>query len=127
MLATLVSAFPAGDQWLHEMKYDGYRTLALKDGKSVQLFSVNAKDFGRRFPQIAEAVAELSVEQAAFDGEIVALDEEGRSSFGLLQALEMGDERPPLAYYIFDLLHLDGENLTNHACRKSMSLIKIHK
>jgi bifunctional non-homologous end joining protein LigD len=123
MKATLRAEPPTDGLWQYELKYDGYRTLALKDGNAVQLFSLNAKDFGRRFPQIAAAVTELPVEQAAFDGEIVALDEEGRSSFGLLQALEMGDERPPLAFYIFDLLHLDGEDLTRRPLHERRTML----
>jgi bifunctional non-homologous end joining protein LigD len=123
MKATLRTEPPTKGSWHYELKYDGYRVLALKDGKSVQLFSLNAKDFGRRFPQIAEAVAALPVEQAAFDGEIVALDEEGRSSFGLLQALEMGGKRPPLACYLFDLLHLDGEDLTQRPLHERRTML----
>lgn len=111
MKATLVAKPPAHDEWLYELKFDGYRALALKDGSEVNLLSSNAKNFSRRFPEIAEAVAELPASAAIFDGEIVALDDEGRSSFQLLQAIELGEERPPLAYYIFDLLHHDGVDL----------------
>jgi bifunctional non-homologous end joining protein LigD len=111
MKATLVAKPPAHGDWMYELKFDGYRALALKSGGGVQLLSSNGKDFSKHFPEIAEAVAGMGAMSAALDGEIVALDEEGRSSFQLLQALEMGSARPPLAYYVFDLLHLNGADL----------------
>jgi bifunctional non-homologous end joining protein LigD len=111
MKATLVSKPPAHGDWLYELKFDGYRALALKSGGNVQLFSSNGKDFTGRFPEIVEGVAALPAQSAILDGEIVALDDEGRSSFQLLQALETGDARPPIAYYVFDLLHHDGADL----------------
>lgn len=113
MKATLVAAPPAHGDWLYELKFDGYRAEAIKHGDGVQLLSRNEKDFARRFPEIAEAVAKLDVEDAIFDGEIVALKPDGAPSFQLLQALEMGDARPPLAYYLFDLLRRDGTDLTS--------------
>jgi bifunctional non-homologous end joining protein LigD len=112
MKATLVAEPPTHGDWAYELKFDGYRALAIKSGGDVQLFSRNAKDFSKRFPEIAAAVAALPVGSAVVDGEIVALDEEGRSSFQLLQGLELGRERPPLAYYVFDLLNDDGVDLT---------------
>lgn len=112
MKATLVSAPPPHGQWHYELKFDGYRALALKNGGDVQVLSRNEKDFSRRFPEIAEAVAAMPIGTAALDGEIVALDEEGRPSFQLLQALETGEERPPIVFYVFDLLHHEGEDLT---------------
>ena len=111
MKATLVAKPPAHGDWLYELKFDGYRALALKSGGHVQIFSSNAKDFSGRFPEIAEAVAGLHARTAVLDGEIVALDDEGRSSFQLLQALETGRERPPLAFYVFDLLYHEGADL----------------
>lgn len=112
MKATLVAEPPTRGHWLYELKFDGYRALALKSGSSVQLLSRNEKDFVGRFPEIAEAMAGLDVEEAVLDGEIVALKPDGTPSFQLLQALEMGEKRPPLAYYLFDVLQLNGEDLT---------------
>jgi bifunctional non-homologous end joining protein LigD len=108
MKATLVEAPPTSGEWLYEVKFDGYRALALKSGSDVQLLSRNEKDFAGRFPEIVEAVKALSPEQIILDGEIVALDEEGRPSFQLLQGLELGVKRPPIAFYVFDLLELEG-------------------
>jgi bifunctional non-homologous end joining protein LigD len=111
MKATLVAEPPAHGDWLYELKFDGYRAIAIKNGDEVQLLSRNEKDFSERFSEIAEAVAGLPVERAILDGEIVALDDEGRSSFQLLQAIELGEDRPPLAFYLFDLLNHDGDDL----------------
>jgi bifunctional non-homologous end joining protein LigD len=111
MKATLVAKPPGHGEWMYELKFDGYRALALKSGGNVRLLSANAKDLSARFPEIVEGVAGMAAKSAVLDGEIVALDDEGRSSFQLLQALETGDARPPLAFYVFDLLHLNGAGL----------------
>ncbi len=111
MKATLLSKPPGHGDWMYELKFDGYRALALKSGGEIRLLSSNEKDLSARFPEIAEAVGSVAAKSAVLDGEIVALDEEGRSLFQLLQALEIGEARPPLAYYVFDLLHLDGADL----------------
>jgi bifunctional non-homologous end joining protein LigD len=108
MKATLVAEPPAHGDWIYELKFDGYRALAMKSGRSVRLLSSNAKDFTARYPEITEGISSLRARSAIIDGEIVALDDEGRSSFQLLQAIELGEERPPIAFYAFDLLSLDG-------------------
>jgi bifunctional non-homologous end joining protein LigD len=77
----------------------------------VRLLSRNEKDLGKKFYSVVEAVAELDCRDAILDGEVVALDETGRPSFQLLQAYEKGEQRPPLFYYVFDLLQLDGVDL----------------
>ncbi len=110
MKARLVENPPPGE-WFYEMKFDGFRGLALKEDGDVQLLSRNEKDFSSRFPEVTAAIGDLRAERAIVDGEIVALDSAGRSSFQLLQAYELGEERPPIYYYTFDLLHLDGEDL----------------
>lgn len=110
MLAEAASAPPAGE-WLYEVKFDGFRALALKDGNSVRLLSRNEKDFTGRFPDVVESVARLKADTAILDGEIVALDPNGRSSFQLLQARELNATPPPIYFYAFDVLHLDGEDL----------------
>jgi bifunctional non-homologous end joining protein LigD len=108
-LATLVDAAPAGDEWLHEQKFDGYRILAdVKDGE-VRLLSRRFKDWTAEFPSVAEAIAGLPVERAVLDGEVAALLPDGRTSFQALQnAFGTGD----VAYFAFDLLAVDGEDLT---------------
>ena len=117
MKATLLADPPGHGDWSYELKFDGYRALAMKSGRSVQLFSSNAKDFTGRFPEIVEGISSLGVRSAILDGEIVALDEVGRSSFQLLQAIELGEERPPIAFYAFDLLSVDGVKCVDQPLR----------
>jgi bifunctional non-homologous end joining protein LigD len=108
MLAKPVTDPPTGSSWTFEIKFDGYRAIALKGGAHANLLSRNEKTLADKFPAVARAIAELSVDQAVIDGEIVALDSDGRSSFQLLQSYEIGETRPPLFYYAFDLLLLNG-------------------
>jgi bifunctional non-homologous end joining protein LigD len=112
MKAVLVETLPKGDHWIYELKFDGIRALALKRGKNIELISRNAKDLTAKFPEVVQALRELPCKEALIDGEIAALDNEGRSSFQLLQARELSGERPPIFYYVFDLLQLDGKDLT---------------
>jgi bifunctional non-homologous end joining protein LigD len=111
MKARLAESPPASRDWLYEIKFDGYRALAFKNGREVALLSRNEKDFGAKFPEVADAVGELDARQAVIDGEIVALDKHGVSSFQLLQGFEIGTERPAIYYYVFDLLQLNGADL----------------
>jgi bifunctional non-homologous end joining protein LigD len=110
MKALLVEQPPSGE-WLYEIKLDGFRALALRDANGTRLLSRNNKDLAGRFPEIAAAIGQLDCSSAALDGEIVALDEQGRSSFQLLQANDLGTERPPILYYVFDVLSIDGRDL----------------
>ncbi len=110
MKAKLVAAPPANGDWIYELKFDGFRALAMKSGSNVELRSRNDKDLTARFREIAEAIATLPLRSAILDGEIVALDSQGRPSFQMLQAQETG-ERPPLAFYAFDLLLVEGGDL----------------
>ncbi len=111
MMAKLVAAPPPG-KWLYEIKFDGWRALALKSGSAVQLYSRNRTDFTEKFPELVTALSALQVEDAIIDGEIIAVDDAGRSSFQLLQSFDAGKERPPLFFCAFDLLQLNGANLT---------------
>jgi bifunctional non-homologous end joining protein LigD len=110
MKALLVESVPAGD-WEYELKFDGIRALILKNGKKVQVFSRNRKDYTERFSEIAEAATTLPAKSAVLDGEVVALDAKGRSSFQLLQAPLLEDKEVPLYFYAFDLLQLEGRDL----------------
>ncbi len=125
MKATLVDTLPKGDDWVYELKFDGVRALALKRGKNIELISRNEKDFTAKFPEVADALRELPCKEAILDGEIAALDEEGRSSFQLLQARELSGERPPIFFYVFDLLQLDGKDLTAVPLLKRKAMAKM--
>ena len=111
MKARLIDEPPAHGDWLYELKFDGIRAIAIKDRKTASLISRNGNKLDKRFPEIADAVKNLSVHQCVLDGEVVALDDEGRSSFQLLQALEMEGRKAPLRFYVFDLLQLNGKSL----------------
>ena len=80
-LAVLVESPPSGDEWLHEIKFDGYRILARIKSGDVQLITRNGKDWTHRFPNVAKALAKLKADSAIIDGEMVVLDKEGRSDF----------------------------------------------
>jgi bifunctional non-homologous end joining protein LigD len=108
MKALPVEELPEGD-WFYEIKHDGYRALALKDGKDVRLISRNNKPLS--YPELLDILKLLAVGQVILDGEIVALDEKGRSSFQLLQDYKSSEQRAPLVYYVFDLLFMDEKDL----------------
>lgn len=111
MKARLVESPPAAGDWMYELKFDGFRACAVKDGTKISLVSRNGNELHSRFPEIAEAMKELSIDECVIDGEIVALDHEGRSSFQLLQAIEMEGRKAPLRFYVFDLLQLNRKSL----------------
>jgi bifunctional non-homologous end joining protein LigD len=79
----------------------------------TRILSRNQKDLGSKFPEVKDSIAALNIQDAIIGGEIVALDETGRSSFQLLQSFDMGQEKPPILFYAFDLLRLNGKNLQN--------------
>ncbi|MBW8781394.1 MAG: non-homologous end-joining DNA ligase [Verrucomicrobia bacterium] len=107
MKALGVTRLPVGDL-LYEIKLDGYRALANVFPGGVELWSRSQKSLTHQYPEISTALAQWKIGRALVDGEIVALDTAGRSSFQLLQGLQLTDERPPLRYYAFDLLWHDG-------------------
>lgn len=109
MKCRLVKTLPAGNSWAYEIKYDGYRLLAIKEGDQVCLRSRNQKDLTDRFPEIREAVRQQRQSSLILDGELVAFDSSGQPSF---QSLQNSDQnRPQLAYYVFDLLEVQGRSL----------------
>ena len=117
-LATLVAQVPDTDAWLHEMKYDGYRILARIDGSQVDLLTRRGNNWTDRFPAVAQAVAELGLSAAFLDGEVVALDEQGRTDFQRLQnwmqrTVAGGGPRDDrsLVYFVFDAPYLEGYDL----------------
>ena len=111
--ALLVAEPPTGDNWVHELKLDGFRMGVLVGGRGtgreVMIISRNGTDYTAAFPEIVEAAMELRARAAVLDGEVVVLDERGRASFQRLQ--QLGTNRRGLAFFAFDLLALDGEDL----------------
>jgi len=108
-LAMVVETPPIGDEWLHEIKHDGYRIVARIEEGEVRLVSRNAKDWTKEFPQVARAVSRLPAGTALLDGEVAAVLPNGATSFQALQRRAEG--AAPLVYFAFDLLHLDGWDL----------------
>ena len=111
-LATLVQKAPDTDDWLHEIKFDGYRILAYMSGGKVRLVTRNGNDWTGRFAGIARQFAALPVAEAILDGEVVALTKDGTTSFQQLQNWLKRGKSGELVYYAFDLVHLDGYDLT---------------
>ena len=110
-LARLVKEAPEGDDWLHEMKYDGYRIGCRIEGGKVRLISRNGKDWTEAFPEISAAALKLGVRRALLDGEVAIVLPDGRTSFQDLQNAFSGGTRRGLVYFAFDLLHIEGETL----------------
>ncbi len=110
-LPTLVDAAPEGDDWLHEMKFDGYRMVAFKNGQQVRFETRNALDWTHKVPALAEAIGRLRPAQLILDGEVVAFDDRGVSDFQLLQNAFRDPAGGRMAYLVFDLLYRDGVDL----------------
>ena len=111
MKPKLLEQPPVGD-WIYELKFDGFRVIALKSGEKVNLVSRNGNALAAKFPEVQAAVSSLPVNDCVIDGEVVALDEKGRSSFQLLQGLELEGKNAPIYYYVFDLLQAEDKALT---------------
>lgn len=122
-LATQSTSPPGGDIWLHEIKLDGYRIQAHKDGEKVSLLTRTGLDWTHRMKDIATEIARLPVETAIFDGEVVVLLPNGTTSFANLQASFREGERHTLTYFVFDLLHLDGHNLRGAELSQRKSIL----
>jgi bifunctional non-homologous end joining protein LigD len=90
MKAKLVGSMPSGGGWLYEIKFDGYRALALRGCSETRILSRNKKDLGGKFPEVMNSIAALDIQDAIIDGEIVALDEKGRSSFSVIARARHG-------------------------------------
>jgi ATP-dependent DNA ligase len=99
---------PAGPDWIHEIKHDGFRILARRDGNSVRLYTRNGYNFADRFPRIVEAVKTLSVQSCFIDGEAIVVDANGLAVFELLRSCRYNHVAMLCA---FDLIELDGKNL----------------
>jgi bifunctional non-homologous end joining protein LigD len=116
---------PSGTAWLHEVKFDGWRIQAHKDGNRVALYTRN--DYALQFPTLSAAVLSIAARSAVIDGELVACDEDGAPDFRALQAQALA--MPFLCIWAFDLLHLDGRDLRDRplTVRKDMLQRLVHK
>ena len=103
---------PAGDEWLHEVKWDGYRIVATVVKGKVKLWSRNAIEWTHKVPELAEAIASLKLRSAQLDGEMIVL-RDGRDSFNALQSRLSAQTKEPAVYMLFDMPHLNGKSLRN--------------
>jgi bifunctional non-homologous end joining protein LigD len=122
-LASQAEGPPKDKGWLHELKLDGYRIQARKDGSEVQLLTRTGLDWTHRMKAIAAAVARLPAETFIADGEVVVLADDGTTSFADLQAAFQEATKKPLTYFAFDLLHLNGHNLRGLPLTERKSLL----
>ena len=109
----LVDEIPAGDKWVHEVKFDGYRMQARVDRGEVKITSRVELDWTHRFPVLARMFRSLPVNNLIMDGEVVSVTDQGISDFGKLQADLKNGDHAKIVYYAFDLMFLDGFDLTD--------------
>src|SRR6476620_4423730 len=121
MLLLRTEKLPEGPDVQYEIKFDGYRALAMKSGGNVNLRSRNDNDFNVRYPGIVKALAPMP-DETVIDGEVVALDREGKPSFNTLQ--NYGSAGAPLHFYVFDLLVLEGRDVTNEPLETRRGLLE---
>jgi bifunctional non-homologous end joining protein LigD len=124
MKPKLLDEPPTAGEWTYEIKFDGIRLVAIKEGEKVSLISRNGNELAGKYPDVATAVRSLPVANCVIDGEVVALDEKGRSSFQLLQGLEMHGRKSPTYYYVFDLLQAEGRSLIGEPLETRKALLE---
>ena len=124
MKPKLLDEPPTAGEWTYELKFDGIRLVAIKEGEKVSLISRNGNELAGKYPDVATAVRSLPVANCVIDGEVVALDEKGRSSFQLLQGLEMHGRKSPTYYYVFDLLQAEGRSLIGEPLETRKALLE---
>jgi bifunctional non-homologous end joining protein LigD len=125
-LAKLVAKVPEGDNWLYELKYDGYRIMAFVEGSSVRLITRNGNDYTNRFGPIASSLLDWAAGRAmVLDGEMTVTDESGRTDFQALQSYMKNPQSHNLTYIIFDLLALDGADLREQPLTKRKETLQL--
>ncbi len=122
--AVPVESPPAGDDWLHEIKYDGYRLLCVIRDRRAALVTRNGNDWTDRFPQIVYEAAALPVENAILDGEVVVQRKDGTTDFQALQNYLKGRKKGTLAYFLFDLPYLEGHDLSAVPLKRRKQALK---
>src|SRR5690349_12341415 len=121
MLLLRTDSLPSGEQWLYELKLDGYRAIGFKRNGDVSLRSRNDNDFSGRYPAVVKALGKLP-DNTVVDGEVVAFDEGGRPSFNALQ--NYGSAPAPVVYYVFDVLVLSGQDLRREPLQKRREILE---
>lgn len=121
MLLLRRDTLPEGSNWEYQLKLDGYRAIAFKTGGALHLRSRNDNDFSTRYPDVIKGLSRLP-DETVIDGEVVALDENGRPSFGMLQ--NFGSAAAPVFYYVFDVMMLRGKDLTKEPLTTRRELLE---
>jgi bifunctional non-homologous end joining protein LigD len=121
MECLVVPKLPEGSDWTYEVKLDGYRSIGVRTSHDTIVYSRNGKNFNKRYPYIAEALAELPADSVV-DGEVVALDDSGRPDFHALQHFQASASR--IQYFIFDVLVWNGRDLTDMPLSERRKLLK---
>ena len=121
MLLLRTDSLPKGEQWVYELKLDGYRAIAFKRNGQVRLRSRNDHDFNARYPAVVRALGTLP-DNTVIDGEVVAFDEEGRPSFSALQ--NYGSAAAPVVYYVFDVLVLAGIDMRREPLKRRRDVLE---
>jgi bifunctional non-homologous end joining protein LigD len=122
-LTTMADTPPSGTGWLHELKLDGYRMQARKDGSAVQMLTRTGLDWTGRMRAVASEIAKLGVDKAILDGEVVVVAPNGTTSFADLQASMQEGAKNALTYFAFDLLHLDGKSTRDLPLKERKALL----
>jgi bifunctional non-homologous end joining protein LigD len=123
-LATLVDSAPTGDDWIHEVKFDGYRMVSRIDHGDVRIYSRNGKEWTAALPSVVAALQRLDVDQAWLDGEIAVADARGLTSFQQLQNALSDPRAKKISYFVFDLLYQDGYDLRSVGLTERKRLLR---
>jgi bifunctional non-homologous end joining protein LigD len=123
-LATPAADVPVGDDWIHEIKLDGYRLLCRVEEGDVRLLTRRGNDWTARMPSVRRAAAKLNLTSGMLDGEVVVLDERGVSDFQALQNAFKSKRANSMTYFVFDLLHADGYDLTQLPLLERKALVR---
>ena len=123
-LATLVDSAPTGDDWIHEIKFDGYRMIGRIDRGDVRVYSRNGKEWTSALPSVVASLQRLDVDQAWLDGEIAVADAQGLTSFQQLQNALSNPRAKNITYFVFDLLYQDGYDLRGVALTERKQLLR---
>ncbi|MBV9008037.1 MAG: hypothetical protein JO354_02565 [Verrucomicrobia bacterium] len=124
MKATAVDRLPEGDEWIYEIKWDGYRVIAMKHGDEVRLLSLKEKNLTSDFATVAEAINGIAADTAVIDGEVVAVNAQGCPSFQALQNRASAGRDWQILYYAFDLLNSEGRDWTRKPLRERKAKLR---